>query len=169
MSWLNWSLNLHIRLRTISFLISHISMFNECLIHLCDCACLNVLHILNYMLIKHKKSFECFNFFWKAFFFFFEKFKKFQKLCNSVLVTLPCWLSQSWAYSKALGNSLADQGPSHEKGLEIFSKIWVFSIFATQFGDWFASGNSSREFYSESFAALLVTYSWVDLPITKNT
>ena len=35
-------------------------MFNECLIHLCDCTWLNVLYILNHMLIKPKKIFEYF-------------------------------------------------------------------------------------------------------------
>ena len=66
MPWLNWSLKLHVRLRTISHLIpptSHMSMFNEYLIHLCDCTWLNVLYILNHMLIKHKKIFEYFELF----------------------------------------------------------------------------------------------------------
>ena len=61
------------------------------------------------MLIKHKKIFECFNFFWKV--FCFENFQKFQKLCNSVLATLP------------FGNSLAGQGPSHEKDLKNFQNF----------------------------------------------
>ena len=37
------------------------------------------------------------------------------------------------------------------------------------FGDLFASGRSSREGYSEIFAAQLATLSRVDLPVAKNT
>ena len=56
MSWLNWSLKLHIRLRTISFLVpTHIT-------HV-------YVQWMPYSLIKHKKIFECFNCFWKVFLF----------------------------------------------------------------------------------------------------
>ena len=41
--------------------------------------------MLNYMLIKHKKIFECFSYFWKV--FYFENFQKFQKLCNPIVAT----------------------------------------------------------------------------------
>ena len=37
------------------------------------------------------------------------------------------------------------------------------------FGDLFASERSSREGYSEIFAAQLATPLWVDLPVSKNT
>ena len=37
------------------------------------------------------------------------------------------------------------------------------------FGDLFTSGRSSREGYSDIFAAQLATHSWVDLPVAKNT
>ena len=37
------------------------------------------------------------------------------------------------------------------------------------FGDLFESGRSSREGYSEIFAAQLATHSRVDIPIAKNT
>ena len=47
----------------------HTSMFNECHIHLCDCTCLNVFHILNFCWSNTKKIFECFNCFWKVFCF----------------------------------------------------------------------------------------------------
>ena len=36
------------------------SMFNECHIHSCDCTCLNVFSHAQYLLINHKKIFECF-------------------------------------------------------------------------------------------------------------
>ena len=41
--------------------------FNECLSHLCDCTCSNVMCMLKYLLIKPKKFFECFICFWKWF------------------------------------------------------------------------------------------------------
>ena len=44
--------------------------FNWCLSHLCDCTCLNVICMLNYLLIKPKKIFECFICFWKCFYTF---------------------------------------------------------------------------------------------------
>ena len=147
------------------------SMFNECLIHLCDCTWLNALHLLNLMLIKHKKIFECFNCFWKV--FCFEKCQKFQKLWHLFLATCltdqASHMPQLWACTEGFCDSLAGQSPSREKDLEIFSKIWVFRFLATQFGDLFASGSSSHEVYLESFVAPFMTSSWVDLPVTKNT
>ena len=44
--------------------------FNECLSHLCDCTCSNVMCMLKYLLIKSKKIFECFICFWKWFYTF---------------------------------------------------------------------------------------------------
>ena len=44
--------------------------FNECLSHLCDCTCSNVMCMLKYLMIKPKKIFECFICFWKWFFTF---------------------------------------------------------------------------------------------------
>ena len=51
--------------------------------------------MLNYMLIRHKKIFECFSCFWKV--FYFENFQKFQKLCNPILATVLHRLSKSQA------------------------------------------------------------------------
>ena len=44
--------------------------FNECLSHLCDCTCSNVMCMLKYLLIKCKKIFECFICFWNWFYTF---------------------------------------------------------------------------------------------------
>ena len=44
--------------------------FNECLSHLCDCTCPNVMCMLKYLLIKPKYIFECFICFWKWFYTF---------------------------------------------------------------------------------------------------
>ena len=45
-------------------------MFNECLFHLYDCTCSNVMCILNYLLIKLKNIFEYFVYFSKCFYTF---------------------------------------------------------------------------------------------------
>ena len=83
------------------------SMFNECLIHLCDCTLLNVLYILKQMLIKQKNIFEYFQLFLESVFvlYFFQKIQKsVQPPCfgNSLsrvkLVARP----QSQAYLEAL-------------------------------------------------------------------
>ena len=44
--------------------------FNECLSHLCDCTCSNVMCMLKYLMIKPKKIFEYFICFWKWFYTF---------------------------------------------------------------------------------------------------
>ena len=45
-------------------------MFNEGLFHLCDCTCSNVMRILNCLMIKPKKIFKYFIWFWKCFYDF---------------------------------------------------------------------------------------------------
>ena len=45
-------------------------LFNECLSHLCDCTCSNVMCMLKYLTIKLKKIFECFICLWKCFYTF---------------------------------------------------------------------------------------------------
>ena len=42
-------------------------------------------------------------------------------------------------------------------------------FLAAQSGDFFAGGRSSREGYTEIFAAYLATPSRVELPVAKNT
>ena len=42
--------------------------FNQCLSHLCDCICSNVMCMLKFLLIKPKKIFEWFICFWKWFY-----------------------------------------------------------------------------------------------------
>ena len=73
MTWLKWSLKLHSGLKTFPHLIhtQHTRfLFNECLFHLCDCTCSNVICILNCLLIKLKNIFEYFICFWKCFYAF---------------------------------------------------------------------------------------------------
>ena len=129
------------------------SMFNECVIHLCDCTCLNMLHMLNYMLIKHKNIFECFSCFWKVL-FILKNVKNF-KNCATLSGDLPRGSSQSHApvtsfyqrFSRLIGRSKSQL----RKRLRNFSKIWVFRFLATLFGDLFANGSSSCEVYTKCF------------------
>ena len=99
----------------------HMFMFNECLIHLCDCTCLNVLHILNYMLIKHKNIFECFYLFLDSV-FVLKNIKNFKN--NATLFWRLCLVGQAScetlvaAYTKALGEFLVSHGSNSEKHLE---------------------------------------------------
>ena len=70
MTWLNWSLKFHSRLRTISHLIhtQHTClMFNECLIHLFDCTCLNVICVCLTIYRSIQKVFDHFIYSWKWF------------------------------------------------------------------------------------------------------
>ena len=66
-------------------------MFNECLIHLCDYAWLNVLHMLNHMLIKHKNIFVYFYLFLESILFW-----KVQKSKNCVQLCFGESVPQSW-------------------------------------------------------------------------
>ena len=92
MIWLNWSLKLHIRLRTISILVpTHIThvytqwmSYSFVWLYLFKC----FLHT-QFLLLKHKKIFECFNCFWKVF-LFLQKISKISKTmlpCSGDLVT----------------------------------------------------------------------------------
>ena len=72
-------------------------------------------------------------------------------------------------FSQLTGDSLAGKGFSREKDLEYFSKFWNFMFFVAQIGDLFAGGRSSREGYTEIFAAQFATLSRVELPVAKNT
>ena len=144
MPWLNWSLKLHIRLRTISLLISthntqaYVQWMSYSFVWLYLLKC--VFHMLNLCWFKHKKIFECFRCFWKVL-CFLQKQKNFK---NSV--ALFWWLSRGSSKSHAIAAS---------------SRV--------NFGDLFESERSSREGYTKIFAAQLSTPSWVDLPIAKNT
>ena len=143
-------------------------MFNECHIHLCDCTCLNVFLHAQFLLIKHKKIFECFYCFWKVF-CFYKSVKIFKTQCCPVLATWsqvnPVACPYSRAHTIGFCNSLASHCPSHEKYLENFSKIWVFRFLATQTGNLFVGESSNRKGYTKIFA----TSSRMELSVAKNT
>ena len=151
MTRLNWSLKLHIRLRTISILVpTHITQvyaqwmaYSFVWLYLFKC----VSHA-QFLLIKHKTIFKCFNYFWKVF-CFLQKYQKLQKQCSLVLATwsqvIPVACSQSWAYSEVFHNLLAGQCSSCEKDLENFQNSGLLKVLATRFDNLFASGSSNCE------------------------
>ena len=115
-----------------------------------------------------QKDFECLIVFGKS--SVFAKISKTMLPCSSDLVAgQASHMPQSWAYKEGFRNSQTGQCPSCKKNLENFSKIWVFRVVATWFGDLFASESSSREGHTETFATPFATSSRVDLPVAKNT
>ena len=128
------------------------SMFKECLIHLCNCTWLNVLYILNHMLIKHKKIFE----FFLVGFGNCLRFKKFQKIQK--FSTLPFGDSLSWVMPvvrpvasllRRFHDSLASETSNCEKHLKKFSKFLVLAIFATHFRDYITSRSPVASLFIE--------------------
>ena len=134
MPWLNWSLKLHIKLRTIPFLIStHITHvyvqwmpYSFVWLYLIKCV-----FTCSILLIKHKNIFECFSCFWKVFCFY----KNCQNFKNSIALfwRLSRGLVQSHApvasplrdFSQLIGRSIFQL----RKILRIFFKIWDFNRF----------------------------------------
>ena len=71
MTWLNWSLKVYSRLRTIPHLIhtQHTClMFNKYLIHLLDCTCLNVMCVRSIIYCSTQKDFWSFYMFLEVIF-----------------------------------------------------------------------------------------------------
>ena len=174
MPWLNWSLKLHIRLRTISFLIftrnTHVYVqwmpYSFVWLYLIKCV-----FTCSIFVDQSQKDFECFSCFLKVL-CFYKNCQKISKNCIALFWQLSR-MPQSWVhnrdFSRLIGNSLAGKCFNHEKYLEYFSKIWNFMLFAAQVGDLFASGRSSHKRYIEIFTAQFATLSQVELPVAKNT
>ena len=144
MPWLNWSLKLHIRLRTISLLIStsHIThiyvqwmLYSFVWLYLIKCVFTCSIFVDSIT----KRFLSVLVVFGK--YFVFTKTENFKKLCCPVLVT----------------QSRVRQVACYSASLQVV------------FGDLFASERSSREGYTEIFAAQLATPSRVRLPVVKNT
>ena len=97
-------------------------MFNECLIHLCDCTCLNVLHLLNHMLSNTKRFLSVLIVFGK--YFVLKIFKSyvtlFWRLCLSSQASRKTPVA---SLLKSFCDSLASQAPSHKKDLEKFQNF----------------------------------------------
>ena len=99
------------------------------------------------LLIKHKKFLSVLVVFGKSF-----VFAKMSKISKTMLPyfgdSVAGWSSrmlQSLAHTEIFHGSLAGQCPSREKYLEYFSKFGFLMFLATQSGDFFAGGRSSRE------------------------
>ena len=161
MSWLNWSLKFHVRLRTISLLIpAHIThayiqwmAYSFVWLYLIKC----VLHTQSHVnQTQFFFFFYYFSFFWKVF-----CFKKFQ-LC--LLATHFC---ESWSYEALVASlhrrfrdSLASETSSREKYLKKFQKFWVFVIFVT---------TSRVEAQSRSYSKRFATHWQMEVPVVKKT
>ena len=158
---MNWSLKFHIRLRTISLLIStqHTSLCSMNAIFICVIVLVKMcFHMLNLCWFKHKKIFECFRCFWKV--LCFCKNKKISKIVFPVLATqsrvtqvacysreLVCWfwlLVCEWKvqsrgvhrdFCGSACDSFAGRPSSREKHLEIFFTILTLSVLAACPGD----------------------------------
>ena len=150
MAWLNWLLKLHIWLRTSSLLIStHITHVNVqwipySFVWLYLIKCVFTCSILGDQTQRFLSVLVVFG---KS--FVFAKMSKISKIVlpyfgNSVAG----WsnrMSQSQEHIEIFCGSLVSQCPSCEKRLEYFSKFGFLMLLATQFGDLFAGGRSSRE------------------------
>ena len=109
MSWLNWSLKLHIRLRIISSLIpTHITYvyvqwmpYSFVWLYLFKC----VAHTQLYVDQTQIFFFECFNCFWKVFLFWkFSKISKTVQLCFGDLLS---WVNLVTSLLRSFRESLA--------------------------------------------------------------
>ena len=147
------------------------SMFNECHINLCDCTWLNVFSHAHFLLIKHKKIFECFSCFWKVFCFYknCQNFKNsvtlFWQLSHGLIQSYVPVMSPHINFSWLTGGSMSQSW----KILSIFFKIWVFNVSRGSVWRLVHGWRFQLWGYSEIFAAYLATLSRVELPVTKNT
>ena len=125
------------------------------------------------LLIKHKKTFECFSCFWKVF-CFCKKCQNFKKRTSVALFwRLNLGLVQSHVpivsphrdFSRLSGRSM----PQSRKILRKFFKIWVFNVSRDSVWRLVCEWKVQSREGSEIFAAYLVTLSQVELPVTKNT
>ena len=93
MTWLNWSLKLHSRLRTIPHL-THTQhtclMVNECLIFLFDCICLNVMCVCSSLYGSNQKDFWSFYMYLEVIFITFCV-HIICLLCFSLFKHVLCW------------------------------------------------------------------------------
>ena len=124
MSWLNWSLKFHIRLRTISHLIStHITHdyvqwmpYSFMWLYLIKC----VVHTQSYVDQTQKYFLSIFSCLWKVF-----CFEKFQKIQFFFFFLQLCFDNSLAGYASSC-DSLASESPSCKKNFENFSKFMSF-------------------------------------------
>ena len=131
-------------------------------------------HILNFCWSNKKIFLSVLFCFWKIFCFWqnYQKFKKKKKKKK----TLCCPVLATWSWVKLVASLLRRfswlTGRSKSQLWKIFRKffkIWFLNFFATYTGDLFVGGSSSREGYTEIFAAPFATSLRVELLVAKNT
>ena len=175
MTWLNWSLKLHIRLRIISILVpTHIThvyvqwmLYLFVWLYLIKC----VSHT-QFLLIKHKKIFECFNYFWKVF-FFFTKILKISKTVlpyTSDLIAgqsscIPLVVNLHRRFWRLTGESLSQSWTKLRK----FSKILGFYNSRDSVWRLVCEWKIQSWGCTKNFAAPFATYLRVDILVSKNT
>ena len=143
-------------------------MLNECLIHLCDCTCLNVFHILNFCWSNTKRFLSFLNCSWKVF-CFCKNIKNsvalFWRLSRRLVQSHVPIVSPNRDFSRLTDGSM----PQLQKILRIFFKIWVFNVSRDSVW-WLVRGWKVQSRGDlEIFAAYLATLSWVELLVAKNT
>ena len=147
MSWLNWSLKLHIRLRTISLLIStHITHvyiqwmpYSFVWLYLIKC----VSHA-QFLLVKHKNIFWVFWLLMESIFFFIKmsKISKTMLPCSGNLVAgKPNCMAPVASLLSIFTRLSSGSRLQSRKRLEDIQKFWVFRFLMTKFGDLFGSGS----------------------------
>ena len=143
MPWLNWSLKLHIRLRTISLLISthNIQVYVQWMPYsFVWLYLIKLVFICSIFVDSNTKRFL-------SILVVFEKYFVFTKTEN-----FKNCIALFWRLSHESDKSHATVVSSH-----------------VNFGGLLENGRSSRESYTEIFATQLATLSRVDLLVTKNT
>ena len=127
------------------------------------------------LLIKHKKTFECFSCFWKVF-CFCKKCQNFEKKTSVALFwQLNLGLVQSHVpvvsphrdFSRLSCRSM----PQSQKILRIFFKIWVFNVSRDSVWrlvrGWKVQSREGSEIFPAYLTAYLATFSRVELPVAK--
>ena len=171
---LNWSLKLHIRLRTILLLIStHIAhvyvqwmSYSFMWLYLIKCV-----FTCSISVNQPQKEFWVFSYFWKVFCFYknCQNFKNnvtlFWQLSHGLIQSYVPVTSPHINFSWLTGGSMSQSW----KILSIFFKIWVFNVSRGSVWRLVHGWRFQLRRYSEIFATYLATLSRVELPVTKNT
>ena len=152
-------------------------MFNECHIHLCYCAWLNVFHILNFCWSNTKWFLSVLIVFGKS--FVFAKNSKISKISNISKTVLPCSsdlivsqyscmppvASLHRRFSRLTGKSMSQS----RKRLRKFSKILGFYNSRDSVWRLVHEWKLQSRGCTEIFVAPFDIYLRVDLPVVKNT
>ena len=132
MTWLNWSLKFYSRLRTIPHLIhthtTHMPMFNECLIHLFDCTCLNVMCVCSSLYGSNQKDFWSFYIYLEVIFITLCV-HVICLLCFSLFKHVLCWKNKCRNFWLLVLATCKPQDPSRE----FIQKLWRLTRYSWKF------------------------------------